>query len=93
MRSFAQNFDIPKVSGVQRAQVCTSNLLRKTFLYQIEWYQVQTLDLAQKFQMAKAYREVSSLYHKNMNIYQDILSTIIEKRNLSGNDIFLQTPF
>ena len=38
------------------------------------------------------YRDISSLYQEKKDIYHDIISTI-EKRNLSGYDIFLQTHF
>ena len=45
-----------------------------------------------KIQMASEYGDISGLYHEKKDIYRDIISTI-EKRNLSGYDIFLQTHF
>ena len=42
--------------------------------------------------MATESRDITSLYPEDMDIYHDIISTI-EKRSLSGYDIFLQTHF
>ena len=53
---------------------------------------MQTLDKAQKFDMATEYWDMSGLYQEKKDIYHVIISTI-EKRNLSGYDIFLQTNF
>ena len=53
---------------------------------------MQTLDKAQKFDMATEYWDMSGLYQEKKDIYHGIISTI-EKRNLSGYDIFLQTHF
>ena len=53
---------------------------------------MQTLDKAQKFDMATEYWDMSCIYQEKKDIYHGILSTI-EKRNLSGYDIFLQAHF
>ena len=53
---------------------------------------MQTLDKAQKFDMATEYWDMSGLYQEKKDIYHDIISTV-EKRNLSGYDIFIQTHF
>ena len=59
---------------------------------QTEWSPAPSADRVQKIQMASEYRDISSLYQGKKDIYRDIISTI-EKRNLSGYDIFLQTLF